>query len=139
MKKIKNIEMYNFNVLNIATLKIALIIKIIPYSLKKIKTNNKPPISTLNPLISSLSPSNKSKGARLVSIKETRVHKTIQNNKISIRSMDSIDIEKDLIIDKTIMKTIIKATSKDKLCNIPRKLPNLENLLVLLHPVKIIA
>jgi len=39
--------------------------------------------------------------------------------------------------DKTIMKTRIKATSKDNLCKIPRSLPNFENLLALLQPVRI--
>lgn len=131
--------MYIFSILNIAILKIRPMIKIIPYSLKKIKTKSKPPISILNPLISSLSPSNKSKGARLVSIKETKIHKVIHRSKISVRSITSMVIEKELIIDKTIIKIKIRATSKDKLCNIPRKLPNLENLLILLQPVKITA
>lgn len=46
--------------------------KIIPYSPKKRRTNPTLPISILNPLISSLSPSAKSKGARLVSDKINR-------------------------------------------------------------------
>lgn len=40
---------------------------IIEYSAKKNKTNPPEPYSTLNPEINSLSPSEKSKGARLVS------------------------------------------------------------------------
>lgn len=48
--------------------------KIIPYSPKKRSTNPTLPISMLNPLISSLSPSAKSKGARLVSDKIKRNH-----------------------------------------------------------------
>lgn len=35
------------------------------------------------------------------------------------------------------MKIKIKATSKESLCRIPRNLPNLENLLALLQPVRI--
>jgi hypothetical protein len=46
---------------------------IIPYSLKKRKINNRLLISILNPLISSLSPSSRSKGARFVSIRENRI------------------------------------------------------------------
>lgn len=41
----------------------------IPYSLKNRYTNISLPISMLNPLISSLSPSNRSNGARFVSIR----------------------------------------------------------------------
>ena len=48
--------------------------KIIPYSPKKRSTNPTLPISILNPLISSLSPSAKSKGARLVSDKINKNH-----------------------------------------------------------------
>ena len=48
--------------------------KIIPYSPKKRSTNPTLPISILNPLISSLSPSAKSKGARFVSDKIKRNH-----------------------------------------------------------------
>jgi len=58
-------------------------IMIIPYSLKKIKTNKILLISMLNPLISSLSPSNRSKGARLVSIHIRNTHKIIQTNETS--------------------------------------------------------
>jgi len=42
-------------------------LRTIPYSLRKIKINRLLPNSTLNPEISSLSPSLKSKGARLTS------------------------------------------------------------------------
>jgi len=48
--------------------------KIIPYSPKKRSTKPTLPISILNPLISSLSPSAKSKGARLVSDKINKNH-----------------------------------------------------------------
>jgi hypothetical protein len=48
---------------------------IIPYSLKNKKTNDNLPISILNPLINSLSPSNKSNGARFVSIKDKSTHR----------------------------------------------------------------
>lgn len=48
--------------------------KIVPYSPKKRSTNPTLPISMLNPLISSLSPSAKSKGARLVSDKINKNH-----------------------------------------------------------------
>jgi hypothetical protein len=42
-------------------------LRTIPYSLRKIKINNLLPNSTLNPEMSSLSPSLKSNGARLTS------------------------------------------------------------------------
>ena len=45
-----------------------------PYSPKNKRTNPTLPISILNPLISSLSPSAKSKGARLVSDKINKNH-----------------------------------------------------------------
>ncbi len=65
-------------------LKIIDITIIIPYSLKKRYTNNNLPISTLNPLISSLSPSSKSKGARFVSIRDKIIQNLIQIIKISV-------------------------------------------------------
>lgn len=62
--------------------------KIIPYSPKKRRTNPTLPISILNPLISSLSPSAKSKGARLVSDKintnHTKKLKKQKNLKVEI-------------------------------------------------------
>jgi hypothetical protein len=47
-----------------------LIKRILAYSAKKIKANPPPPHSTLKPETSSDSPSAKSKGARLVSVKQ---------------------------------------------------------------------
>ena len=52
-------------------------INIIPYSAKKNKVNPAPPYSILKPDTNSLSPSERSNGARLVSAK-----KTIKNPKI---------------------------------------------------------
>jgi len=46
--------------------------------------------------------------------------------------------ENELKKDKTTKKDKIRATSKDRLCKIPRRLPNFEKLLALLQPVKII-
>jgi hypothetical protein len=44
---------------------------------------------------------------------------------------------KELKEVKITKKVKIRATSKDKLCKMPRSLPSLENLLALLQPVKI--
>jgi len=49
--------------------------KIEPYSEIKIKENNPPLYSVLNPETNSDSPSAKSKGERLVSAKQTKTHK----------------------------------------------------------------
>jgi len=49
-------------------------ISIIPYSAKKNNVKPAPPYSILNPETSSLSPSDKSKGARLVSAKITTIN-----------------------------------------------------------------
>jgi hypothetical protein len=46
---------------------------IIPYSQIKIKEKIPPPYSTLNPETSSLSPSEKSKGVRLLSARQTNI------------------------------------------------------------------
>ena len=54
-------------------------IKIIAYSLRKISTNPTEPYSMLNPDTSSDSPSEKSKGVRLVSATAIINHKTISN------------------------------------------------------------
>jgi len=110
---------------------------IIPYSLKNKNTKVKLLISILNPLINSLSPSNKSKGARFVSMRE-RINQRINQRKIISTSIPIFLLkEKELKKAKITRKVKIKATSKDKLCKIPRSLPNLENLLALLQPVKI--
>lgn len=79
---------------------------IIPYSLKKIKTNPTEEYSTLNPLINSLSPSAKSKGARLHSI----THETHQNKKIIHSSPGNLCLKEK----KLILKKIIKGNSKIK-------------------------
>ena len=83
---------------------------IIPYSLKNRKTNDSLPISILNPLISSLSPSNKSKGARLVSIKESRNHNTNHNKINSQETRKKLTLKEDIKIMINI-KDRIKATS----------------------------
>jgi hypothetical protein len=61
---------------------------IIPYSLKNKNTNVRLLISILNPLISSLSPSNKSKGARFVSMRERANQRA--NHKIIISASKGI-------------------------------------------------
>lgn len=110
---------------------------IIPYSLKNKKTNTKLPISILNPLINSLSPSKRSNGARLVSIKLRTSQTPLQQKSSSVLSASSIFSIKVLPALKRTKNTKISATSKESLCSIPRKLPSLENPLVLLQPVKI--
>jgi len=69
---------------------------IIPYSLKNKNTKVNLLISILNPLINSLSPSHKSKGARFVSIRERTNH---NNNQITIISTSkglALEKEKEL-------------------------------------------
>jgi len=110
------------------------ITEIIPYSLKKIRTNMDLPISTLKPLISSLSPSKRSKGARLLSINESKIHIIIHVNNDSLLKKILLERENPFNLSKEIRKTMIKATSNESLCNIPRIAPSLENLLVTLHP-----
>jgi hypothetical protein len=119
-------------------LEINLITKIIPYSLKNKKININLPISILNPLINSLSPSSKSKGARLVSIKDTKTHKISQIKFISQAFTTHLFKENLFHCVNTMKKIKIRATSKDNLWSNPRKLPNLEKLLTVLQPVKII-
>jgi len=55
---------------------------ILPYSAIKISANPNPPYSTLNPDTSSDSPSEKSKGVRLVSAREDTNHIPIRGLKI---------------------------------------------------------
>lgn len=87
------------------------IIIIMPYSLKNKNTNINLPISTLKPLISSLSPSNRSKGARFVSIKESKsqipLHKN-SNSKEEFRLKDKVIVFKNKNLLK---KNKIKETS----------------------------
>lgn len=110
-----------------------------PYSLKNKKTKDTLLISILNPLINSLSPSNKSKGARFVSIKEStlhnKVHSVISSNLRTV-SLFIWNPEKYINAEKN---NKIRATSKERLCSIPRRLPNLEKALTLLQPVRITA
>jgi hypothetical protein len=53
---------------------------IIPYSQMKIRENTPPPYSTLNPETSSDSPSEKSKGVRLLSLKQIKSQPKKRNN-----------------------------------------------------------
>lgn len=91
----------------------------------------------LKPLINSLSPSRRSKGARFLSISDIIIHKTIQNKNISILKLLKLEILKVLYHNKTYTKRMINATSYDSLCKMPRILPNFEKTLTDLHPVKI--
>jgi hypothetical protein len=65
------------------------------------------------------------------------------NQRVNQDTINSIFIgklplkEKELKKAKTTRKIKIRATSKDRLCRMPRSLPNFENLLDLLQPVKI--
>jgi hypothetical protein len=112
---------------------------IIPYSLKNKKINVVLLISILNPLISSLSPSRRSNGARLVSIKIISIQQMSQVRSISLVPVIS-DLRRNLLlIVMMVMNLRIIVTSKESLWSIPRILPNLEKPLVLLHPVRITA
>lgn len=80
----------------------------------------------LKPLINSLSPSNKSKGARFPSIK-MKINITA-NQMIDTSKVTNFNEEKENLDskDKHHKKAKIKATSYDSLCKIPRILPILE-------------
>lgn len=106
---------------------------IIPYSLKNKNTKGSLPNSMLNPLISSLSPSRRSKGARLVSIRD-KINQIGIHVKLNSWKSNLFSINRFLFWVKIMRKTRINATSKERLCNIPRILPSLEKALVLLHP-----
>jgi hypothetical protein len=91
----------------------------------------------LNPLINSLSPSTKSKGLRFDSIKDKNPHK-INQTKSTSTDCSSSEMRKNLFLKVNILITTKKiVTSKERFWSILRSLPNFENLLVLLHPVKI--
>lgn len=105
----------------------------IPYSLRKRRMNTELPISTLNPLISSLSPSRRSKGARLLSISEMTNHITPHKKKISV--LLELVLKKNLFEKLNANKKIImRAASKESLWSSPRTDPSLEKSLVTLHP-----
>jgi len=85
-----------------------------PYSLKNRSTNTELPISTLKPLINSLSPSKRSNGARLLSIKEIVNHNVLQMKNTSI--LTKVLLKKNLFKNlRTNKNTTIRATSKDNL------------------------
>lgn len=83
--------------------------------------------------MSSLSPSNRSNGARLVS---SNISITQRLNQISLNSKKNLILKKDNEEkDRQIHKMIkTKATSKDSPCNSLRNLPSLEKTLVGLQP-----
>lgn len=89
-----------------------LINKILPYSAMNKKANSPPPYSILNPETSSLSPSAKSNGARLVSAKHLTNHiiknigRTSANHKPFCESEISINLNE---FDKTRRVIKIKA------------------------------
>jgi hypothetical protein len=93
----------------------------------------------LNPLISSLSPSKRSKGARFLSIKDKISQIILHLKSNSKLKLLSLFIEKELVNSKMHINIKMRATSNDKFCKIPRRLPSFENLLELLQPVKITA
>ena len=66
---------------------------IIPYSPKKIKIKFRLEYSTLNPLMSSLSPSAKSKGARLHSAKQV-THQAINRTPLGVQKIVGFFIER---------------------------------------------
>ena len=83
---------------------------IIEYSAIKIKVNPKPPYSILNPETSSDSPSEKSKGVRLVSATHDTSHKIKRNGQIKsdkylLVISDTTLTDKDLLRSRT-LKTI---------------------------------
>jgi len=85
--------------------------KIIPYSLRNRYTNINLPISILNPLINSLSPSNKSKGARFPSIKmkiNITTSQTTDTSKVINLNEEKENLDSK---DKHHRKAKIKATS----------------------------
>lgn len=111
--------------------------RIMPYSDKNKKTKNKLLTSTLNPLTSSLSPSSKSKGVRLVSI---RITKSINPSQMVFLKKAQVLLLrlKELFSSSKKKNTRIKVTSYDILWRILRDPPNLEKLLITLQPNRVI-
>jgi len=85
---------------------IALKNRIIEYSAIKIKVNPTPPYSMLNPETSSDSPSEKSKGVRLVSATHERSQK---KNKKGITNKPKLSFTKKLV-SKIVIHLLIKST-----------------------------
>lgn len=81
----------------------------IPYSLRNKYTNIRLPISILNPLISSLSPSIRSNGARFLSIKDNKNHKDIQTASLSKEA--ALFMRRLNRLEKTTINSNINATS----------------------------
>lgn len=103
--------------------------KIIPYSLKKIKINPNLPNSKLKPLINSLSPSAKSKGARFISATQQIHHKgkiKIVTDNVSKKTMSSkFNLEMN---NKGLNKITTSVISYLTLCLLARNLPTIPNL-----------
>lgn len=113
-------------------------LNIIPYSLRKSNTNKSLPNSILNPLINSLSPSRRSNGARLLSIRQVTLHNMTHTKINSILVWDSLFNVLCFNLEKTTRTSTTSETSKERLCSIARILPSLENLLEPLHPIRMI-
>lgn len=121
---------------NILIIKISL--KANPYSLRKRKTKSTLPSSMLNPLISSLSPSSRSKGARFLSIKHSKAHLT-NHTKISSTLRERVLVRVISFVKLAVMSIMAsKVTSKDRLWSMARMPPTFENPLLPPHPIKII-
>jgi len=84
--------------------------------------------------MSSLSPSNRSNGARFLSIRHKITHKNTQIIEISEQTKRLLKFTLFKWI-KVIKNAKIKETSKDNPCNIARNLPNLEKTLEIPQPI----
>jgi hypothetical protein len=101
--------------------------RIIPYSPKNRNTKDKLLISVLNPLISSLSPSIKSNGARLQSI----INNTPHNRKSRNLNVVVLLIKEGVVLIKNITRRILtKVTSYATLCRMLRDIPSLAKELI---------
>ena len=103
---IKEIKSFESNEIKKKVAEIALKNKIIEYSAIKIKVNPRPPYSILKPDTSSDSPSEKSKGVRLVSATHERSQK---KNKIGETKNTKPLLTKNLT-SKTVKHFLIKRT-----------------------------
>lgn len=121
---------------HVTTLKI----KTLEYSAMKIKANNPPPNSTLNPETNSASPSGKSKGARLVSAKMEIIHGMKIGNKTNrIAVLFCRNLLKENVWTKEANEIIIKIilTSYEIIWANLRILPNKAYFELEVHPARI--
>ena len=111
------------------------------YSAIKIKVNPKPPYSILNPDTNSDSPSEKSKGVRLVSAthersqKKNKIGETKNTKPLLTKSLTSKTV-KHFLIKRTDIRINDNLMSQEIVCAIPRRDPTIPYFLLEDQPDK---